>query len=195
MLMFIVTGWAEGGFLGTVMSYAAVYGGAGQFVAGILEIIKGNTFGGTAFCSYGCFWLGWYEMNTMALEHGGEEALTGMTLWNALWAVLTFGFFIVTLRKNICLQTIFSTLTVTFALLAGGVHNQTCNKVAGYVGFVCGTSAIYAALAMLYEEDDIGLKVPGLDNWKCLEAKIHHAGRDDHEVHEVRAHVILPSKA
>ncbi|GIL45123.1 hypothetical protein Vafri_2045 [Volvox africanus] len=59
MLMFIYTGWAESNFLPTVMCYAMFYGGFGQFVAGVLELIGGNTFGGTAFCSYGAFWMGW----------------------------------------------------------------------------------------------------------------------------------------
>ena len=33
------------------------YGGLAQIIAGFLEFKKGNTFGLTAFTSYGCFWL------------------------------------------------------------------------------------------------------------------------------------------
>ncbi len=58
-------------------------------------------------------------------------------------------------------MTIFSSLVVTFALLAGGVWNPACGKAAGYIGFFCGASAIYAALAFLYDVE-LGLKLPGV---------------------------------
>ncbi|KAL6759641.1 GPR1/FUN34/yaaH family-domain-containing protein, partial [Haematococcus lacustris] len=108
------------GFIPVVMSYAMFFGGAGQLIAGILE---GNTFAGTAFSSYGCFWMGWFLFNYFAVSKITPSvlavALTGDTLWCGLWGVLTFLFYIVT-RKNGCLQTIFLTLWITFFLLAGG---------------------------------------------------------------------------
>ena len=45
-----------------IMAMGLFYGGAAQVIAGILEYKKGNTFGLTAFTSYGFFldYLGWY---------------------------------------------------------------------------------------------------------------------------------------
>src|SRR5215467_12475260 len=40
-----------------VVGLALFYGGLAQLVAGIMEFRTGNTFGATAFCSYGAFWL------------------------------------------------------------------------------------------------------------------------------------------
>ncbi|GLI60359.1 hypothetical protein VaNZ11_002483 [Volvox africanus] len=163
MLMFIKTRWAESLFLPTVICYALFYGGLGQFVAGVLELIKGNTFGGTAFASYGSFWMGWalleylHHTNTSLYPH----AQVGKTLWCGLWAVLTAGFFVVTMRKNGCLMTIFSSLTVTFSLLAGGEWNERSEHAAGYIGFFCGASAIYAAFAFLYKVE-LGMTLPGV---------------------------------
>ncbi len=71
------------------------------------------------------------------------------------------GFFIVTLRKNGCLMTIFSTLVITFSLLAGGMWDERCEKAAGYFGFFCGSSAIYAAFAFLYKIE-LGHTLPGV---------------------------------
>lgn len=71
-----------------------------------------------------------------------ETALTGDTLWLALWGVLTLCFFVVTLRKNGCLQTIFCSLFVTFFLLAGGNYSHSCKYAAGYIGFFCGSSTV-----------------------------------------------------
>ncbi|KAL6754417.1 GPR1/FUN34/yaaH family-domain-containing protein [Haematococcus lacustris] len=165
MLMFVTTSWSPAGFIPVVMGYAMFFGGAGQLIAGILELIKGNTFAGTAFSSYGCFWMGWFLFNFFAVDKITPSvtavAMTGDTLWCGLWGVLTFLFYIVTLRKNGCLQTIFLSLWITFFLLAGGNYSDKCKEAAGYVGFFCGSSAIYAAIAMLYQ-DELGWTLPGM---------------------------------
>ncbi len=54
-----------------------------------------------------------------------------------------------------------STLVITFSLLAGGMHSESCEKAAGYVGFFCGASAIYAAFAFLYKAE-LGISLPGV---------------------------------
>ena len=40
-----------------ILSMGIFYGGIAQVIAGIMEWKKGNTFGTTAFTSYGLFWL------------------------------------------------------------------------------------------------------------------------------------------
>lgn len=40
-----------------ILSMGIFYGGIAQIIAGLLEYKKGNTFGVTAFTSYGAFWL------------------------------------------------------------------------------------------------------------------------------------------
>ena len=40
-----------------ILAMGIFYGGLAQIIAGILEFRKGNTFGVTAFTSYGLFWL------------------------------------------------------------------------------------------------------------------------------------------
>src|ERR1700677_2803165 len=39
-----------------VLAMAFAFGGTAQFVAGVLEYGKGNTFGFVAFCGYGSLW-------------------------------------------------------------------------------------------------------------------------------------------
>ncbi|KAG1674030.1 hypothetical protein FOA52_000336 [Chlamydomonas sp. UWO 241] len=163
MLMFIETGWtatSDGPFKPTVIAYAMFYGGLAQFIAGILELIKGSTFAGTAFMSYGAFWMGWFMLEYfLTIDPILSNSLTGKTLWLALWGVLTSGFFVVTLRKNFGLMYVFSSLAITFFMLAGGVYSYNTTKAAGYVGFSCGSAAIYTALAMLYQ-DELGIVLP-----------------------------------
>ena len=40
-----------------ILAMGLVVGGAAQILAGLLEYPSGNTFGLTAFVSYGAFWL------------------------------------------------------------------------------------------------------------------------------------------
>jgi succinate-acetate transporter protein len=40
-----------------ILAMGLFYGGIAQVIAGILEFRKGNTFGMTAFVSYGFFWI------------------------------------------------------------------------------------------------------------------------------------------
>src|SRR4051812_13076011 len=55
-----------------VFGLALAYGGIGQFVAGIWEFAKGNTFGATAFCSFGMFWVSFWWLT-------GHTDLTGIS--------------------------------------------------------------------------------------------------------------------
>jgi hypothetical protein len=72
------------------------------------QLIRGATFAGTAFSSYGCFWMGWalwkYLEASATVPSVLAAARTGDTLWCGLWGLLTAGFFVVTLRKNHCLM-------------------------------------------------------------------------------------------
>ncbi|EFJ47612.1 hypothetical protein VOLCADRAFT_105083 [Volvox carteri f. nagariensis] len=154
-------------------------------------LIKGNTFGATAFASYGAFWMGWFLLELLMKQYPSvyKTALTGKTLWCGLWAFLTAGFFVVTLRKNGCLMTIFSTLVITFSLLAGGVWNESCELAAGYFGFFCGASAIYAAFAFLFKIE-LGIVLPGARPVNYLPAD--STSIPGHEHHHHLGAVVLP---
>src|SRR3569623_2860130 len=43
-----------------VLGLALAYGGVAQLLAGMWEFRKGNTFGATAFSSYGAFWISYW---------------------------------------------------------------------------------------------------------------------------------------
>ncbi|MGQ3906008.1 acetate uptake transporter [Mixta calida] len=144
-----------------IISMGLFFGGLAQIFAGLLEYKKGNTFGLTAFTSYGCFWLslvGVLLLPAMGLAEPTSAVFLGV--WLALWGVFTLFMFFGTLRANRALQFVFASLTVLFALLAIG--NITGNKAlltfAGYEGILCGASAIYLAMAEVINEQ-LGCKV------------------------------------
>ncbi len=61
LLSLINAGVLPPGGEGVVIPLALAYGGFIQVVAGILEFRVGNTFGTTAFLSYGAFWW-WFAL-------------------------------------------------------------------------------------------------------------------------------------
>ncbi|MNZ02681.1 Inner membrane protein YaaH [compost metagenome] len=71
-----------------------------------------------------------------------------------LWGVFTLFMFFGTLVANRALQFVFLSLTVLFALLAIGhlADNESIVHVAGWIGLVCGASAIYLAMGEVLNE-------------------------------------------
>lgn len=145
--------------LGMIFAVGIFYGGIGQIIAGIWELKNGNTFGATAFSSYGLFWLTFVFINffpAMGLVAPiTDSALKSLVLvpYLFMWGLFTFWMFLSTLKINRALQIVFLTLTILFWLLAiGHLGFPIVNVIAGYEGILCGFSAIYTAMAEVMNE-------------------------------------------
>ncbi|STJ31223.1 putative membrane protein YaaH [Escherichia coli] len=126
-----------------------------QIFAGLLEYKKGNTFGLTAFTSYGSFWLTLVAillMPKLGLTDAPNAQFLGVYL--GLWGVFTLFMFFGTLKGARVLQFVFFSLTVLFALLAIGniAGNAAIIHFAGWIGLICGASAIYLAMGEVLNE-------------------------------------------
>jgi succinate-acetate transporter protein len=138
-----------------ILAMGIFYGGIGQVIAGIMEWKKNNTFGMTAFISYGLFWLTLVGLLVLPKVGLGTAAdPKAMACYLFIWGLFTLFMFLGTLRINRALQFVFGTLILLFFLLAVGdaTGNSALNRVAGYVGIVCGAAAIYTALAQVLNE-------------------------------------------
>jgi len=138
-----------------VLAMGIFYGGIAQVIAGVLEFRKGNTFGTTAFTSYGLFWLTLVFL-LIAPKMGWWDAPVqgAMVAYLLMWGLFTFLMFISTLRLNRAVQVVFLSLTVLFVLLAikDATGNSTIGMIAGIEGIFCGFSAIYLAMAEVINE-------------------------------------------
>lgn len=142
----------------TILAMGLFLGGIAQIIAGVMEFKKGNTFGMTAFCAYGAFWLTLvfviivkpYILTSVGLEKGN----VGFAWYLLLWGIFTVLLFFGTLKINKALQFVFATLVVLFMLLAIGFGWDSSGviKAAGVVGIICGSSAVYLAIAELLNE-------------------------------------------
>ena len=142
--------------LGTmILAMGLFYGGVSQVVAGLMEWKKNNTFGTTAFISYGTFWITLVALLVVPkMGLWDAPSTSGMGAYLFLWGVFTAGMFIATLKLNKALQFIFGSLTVLFFLLALGdfTGSALIKQIAGIEGIICGLSAMYTSLALVLNE-------------------------------------------
>ncbi len=135
-----------------ILAMGIFYGGLAQVIAGCMEWKKGNTFGTTAFTSYGFFWLslvGIWVMPKLGLCDA-PDALA-MASYLIIWGIFTFILFIGTFKSNFISKFVFGSLTVLFFLLAAAkiTGNETIELIAGIEGIICGLSAIYDGAAQI----------------------------------------------
>jgi succinate-acetate transporter protein len=70
------------------------------------------------------------------------------------WGLFTGLMFVATLRITVSLQVVFGSLTILYVLLAVSTWtgNATLGKVAGWEGIFVGLSAVYGAIAQIWNE-------------------------------------------
>lgn len=151
-----------------ILGMGIFYGGLAQVIAGIMEWRKNNTFGTTAFTSYGFFWLTLVAILVLPkMGWGTAPSKEAMAAYLFMWGLFTCVMFVGTLKLNRALQFVFASLTILFWLLAiaDATESAPLKTFAGYEGIVCGLSAIYAGLAQvlneLYKKTLLPLGAPG----------------------------------
>ena len=138
-----------------ILAMGIFYGGLGQVIVGIMCYKRGDTFGTTAFTSYGLFWLTLVGLIVMPRMGLAASPASFMGWYLALWGLFTGFMFIGTFCYPVAKRVVFGSLTILFALLAA--HNftgsETLGHIAGYEGIFCGLSAIYFAMAIVLNNE------------------------------------------
>lgn len=143
-----------------ILGMALGYGGLCQIIVGIEEWACGNTFGATAFCSYGGFWLSFaalYIPQFEVLASYDDPAMldSALGLYLVAWALVTFILLLACLRSSVALIAVFVFLDITFWLLAAGYLAPSTNatKAGGAFGIVTAAVAAYTGLAGMLTKD------------------------------------------
>ena len=138
-----------------ILSMGIFYGGLSQIIVGVMCFKRGDTFGTTAFTSYGIFWLTLVGLNLLPLLGFNKSSSDFMAWYLVLWGLFTGFMFIGSLRYPFAKQVVFASLTILFFLLAA--HNFTgsvlLGHIAGFEGILCGLSAIYFAMAQVLNQE------------------------------------------
>lgn len=126
------------------------YGGAAQVIAGYVEFKKNNTFGATAFSSYGFFWIALASMvyfeTTGVLKFGADKNVA-VGAFLLAWTIFTLYMWIATFRLNVGLLVTFTLLMITFVMLVLTEFKLMSGPTAGYFGLATAFSAWYCSAA------------------------------------------------
>lgn len=140
------------------LGYAFFYGGLCQLLAGMWEFRNRNTFGATAFSTYGGFWLGlgYYVQHVAptaakAAAGGNPESLIQNDLG---WILLAFAIFntymlLMSTQVNAAVFLVFLTLEITEIILFIGnfSHSAGTVKLGGWIGVLTALVAWYTSAA------------------------------------------------
>jgi succinate-acetate transporter protein len=150
-LSFVNAGWVPSSVEPVVFGLALAYGGAAQFAAGMWEFTKGNTFGATAFTSYGAFWLSFWWLTAHLADYKipAADVGKGVGLYLIAWGIFTAYMTVAATRVSGAVLAVFALLTLTFFLLGIGDMTTTegISKLGGYVGILTALAAWYASFA------------------------------------------------
>jgi len=133
-----------------VLAVALAYGGLAQILAGMWEFRNGNTFGATAFTSYGAFWLSLWVLNEFLVRSIPKTALgAALGLYLVSWGVFTTYMWVASLRTSVAVSLVFLLLAVTFALLGIGNWTTTTSLITagGWFGIATAAVAWFASFA------------------------------------------------
>jgi succinate-acetate transporter protein len=132
-----------------VFGLALAYGGIGQFAAGMWEFRKGNTFGATAFASFGAFWVSFWALVTFFAKDLGPAAGSAVGWYLVAWGIFTTLMLVASMRTTAGVFVVFLLLSITFYLLGFGAWttHTWVTTTGGWFGIATAGAAWYTALA------------------------------------------------
>jgi succinate-acetate transporter protein len=143
------------------LGYALAYGGLVQLLAGMWEFRNRNTFGATAFSTYGAFWIGLFFYGTI-VGPGSPNAANDKG-----WILLAFAIFntymlLAATRINMAVTAVFLTLEITEIVLAIGNFSSSTStvKIGGWIGIITALVAWYTSFAGVSNSMAGGMRVP-----------------------------------
>ncbi len=145
----MATGLSIMGFWGgqPTLCLALAFGGTAQFIAGVVDLRKGNLFGGSAFMSYGAFWWAVFLKDAVLPLMGVKTTPAGDAGFALMWFLFTFAFMIASFKVGKFLSALFVLLWIAFGLLILLPLGMIPAKPVGVEVFVTGLLAWYIAMA------------------------------------------------
>lgn len=150
LLSLVNAGLLPGSGVQGVLPLALFYGGLAQFLAGMWEFRNNNTFGATAFTSYGAFWIAFAALETFYAGKIPGADLASVVGWFLIaWGIFTGYMFFGSLRVTTAVMSVFLLLAVTYFLLGIGEPTGASGLgiIGGYVGIATAIAAWYTSAA------------------------------------------------
>jgi len=132
------------------LGYAFAYGGLAQLLAGMWEFRRNNTFGATAFSTFGAFWIGLGLYAKFLPANATVAQINNDRGWILLaFAIFTAYMAIAATQVNEAVLAVFVTLVATLVVLTIGnfAGNTNLVKVGGWLGVITAAVAWYTSAA------------------------------------------------
>ncbi len=152
LLSFINAGFIGSDGVGVVVPLAIAYGGLAQLITGSWEMRRGNTFGFTAFTSYGSFWMFYAIMIIMVDLHLVSSLPPAAVGWALiLWGIFTLYMWVGAMMASLTLNlTFFFLFMAFFTLGAGSIYSSMAlTHAGGYFGILAAAFAAYTSFAIV----------------------------------------------
>jgi uncharacterized protein len=160
--------WMSHSTTNAFLGYAFAYGGLAQLLAGMWEFRRNNTFGATAFSTWGAFWIGLYFYVKDAIP---ATATAGQVNKDIAWILVAFAvvnayFLLFSTQINLAVFTVFLTLEATLIVDAiakfhlGNALYSGILITGGYIGIITAAAAWYTSMAGIATAMDGKLKFP-----------------------------------
>lgn len=136
------------GSLPIVFPFAFFYGGLIQIIVGILEVGRGNLFGAVVFGTYGPFWVIFGAIEIWFAKMAVPASVdSGVSAFLAMFAIVTFFFFLASLRTDIVLVGIFALIFIGLVCLSINAESGVAfwQKAGGWVTLAFAVLAWYHA--------------------------------------------------
>ena len=149
VLSFFNSGLLSEGGEPIVFGLALAYGGLAQLLAGMWEFRNNNTFGATAFTSFGGFWLSFFAFQLFAGDVPPADVGHAVGLYLIAWGIFTTYMWIASFKVSVAVNLVFFLLALTFIFLGIGDSggNETITHIGGYLGIATALAAWYASFA------------------------------------------------
>ncbi|PFH51598.1 hypothetical protein AMATHDRAFT_2877 [Amanita thiersii Skay4041] len=145
-----------------LVGVAIASGSIAQFLSGMWAFVSGDMLGGTAFISYGAYWLSYAAVLIpgtgilAAFENKPEELRNALGIYLAMWVIVTFLFLIAALRRSICLVMllVLPICNVVSIIIGEFTNNTKYMKIGGGFGVAAAFVGYYMALRELLLSDE-----------------------------------------
>jgi succinate-acetate transporter protein len=124
------------------------WGGLAQVIVGVIDGKRGDTFGLTAFTTYGLFWMSLSMYFFLTWTGIIAKEPVGLGWMCIMYAIFTGMMMIGTFKLTYIHTFVFASLTILFLLLAGHFIWGWSGVIPGVEGLFCGASAAYGGLAI-----------------------------------------------
>jgi len=146
-------GWIPKGGDVVVLGLAGAYGGLAQFCAGMWEFKRNNTFGATAFTSFGAFWMAFALLVTFYAGKIPPPAVPmALGIFLLAWAIFTAYMTVAASALSRPVLAVFVLLTITYLVLAIASFASPAGLtvLGGYLGILTALAAWYASAKGIY---------------------------------------------